>query len=450
MNLGQNNSTIAAISTPFGAGAIAVVRVSGDKALGIVQLLTHRSSFLPRCATLCHFYDGDEILDEVIVIFFKAPHSYTCEDICEIQCHGGSVVAKRILELLLENGAELAKSGEFTKRAFLNGRIDLSQAQAIGQMIEAKSLKAQKALARQLTGELSRFIDDARESLYEALAYSEVMIDYSDEDLPLDLLERLIQKIDKILERFEKILIYSRSREGIFSGFRLSIIGKPNVGKSSLLNALLMHDRAIVSEIAGTTRDTIEETFNIAGVQVRLIDTAGIRKASDEIERIGIERSREIVRQSDIVLALFDQSRKWESEDDQIIEILETLEDKQILVILNKSDLPLRLELHKLNRFQSIALSAKEKEIDCLLSVLEQMLSLQESDEILLSQAHQIQSIQEAITFLTQAKIELQNGVLELFSYNLKDAISSIGSITQPYENAELLDKIFGEFCLGK
>lgn len=450
MNLGQNNSTIAAISTPLGGGAIAVVRVSGDKALEIVQFLTRRSSFLIRCATLCHFYDGDEILDEVIVIYFKAPHSYTCEDICEIQCHGGSVIAKRILELLLENGAELAKSGEFTKRAFLNGRIDLSQAQAIGKMIEAKSLKAQKALARQLAGELSRFVCDVRENLYEALAYSEVMIDYSDEDLPLDLSERLAQKIDKILERLEKILVHSRSREGIFSGFRLSIIGKPNVGKSSLLNALLMQDRAIVSEIAGTTRDTIEESLNIAGVQVRFIDTAGIRKASDEIERIGIERSREVIQQSDIVLALFDQSRKWESEDDQIVEILESLEDKQILVILNKNDLPTRLNLCKLNRFQNIALSAKEKKIDSLLDVLEQMLSLQESDEILLSEAHQIQSIQATIASLTQAKIELQDGVLEFFSYNLKDAISSIGLITQPYENAELLDKIFGEFCLGK
>lgn len=450
MSLGQNNSTIAAISTPLGGGAMAVVRLSGDKALKIVKLLTHQASFLPRHATLCHFYDGNEVLDEVIVIFFKAPHSYTCEDVCEIQCHGGSIIAKRILELLLENGAELAKNGEFTQRAFLKGRIDLSQAQAIGQMIQAKSLQAQKALARQLVGELGGFINHVREELYEALAYSEVMIDYSDEDLPLDLIKRLTQKIDEILGRLEKILTYSLSRAGIFSGFKLSIIGKPNVGKSSLLNALLMQDRAIVSEIAGTTRDTIEECLNIAGVQVRLIDTAGIRKTSDEIECIGIERSREAIEQSDIVLALFDRSREWESEDSQIVEILEGMEDKQILAILNKSDLPACLEVQKLSKFQSLALSAKDKEIDVLLDTLGKMLSLQESDEILLSETHQIQSLQKTIASLVQAKIELQNGILELFSYNIKDAISSIGSITQPYESAELLDKIFGKFCLGK
>lgn len=450
MNLGQNNPTIAAISTPLGGGAMAVVRLSGDRALKIVEFLTRRSSFLPRHATLCHFYDGNEVLDEVIVIFFKAPHSYTREDVCEIQCHGGSVIAKRILELLLENGAELAKNGEFTKRAFLNGRIELSQAQAIGQMIHAKSLRAQKALARQLMGELSEFIRNVREKLYEALAHSEVMIDYSDEDLPLDLLERLAQSIDQILERLERILNHSLSRRGIFSGFRLSIIGKPNVGKSSLLNALLMQDRAIVSEIAGTTRDTIEECLNIAGVQVRLVDTAGIRKASDEIERIGIERSKEAVQQSDIVLAIFDQSREWENEDSQIVEILEGVRDKEILVIFNKSDLPARLENQKLSQFRSFALSAKEKEIDPLFDALEGILSAQESDEILLSEAHQLQSIQNAIASLVQAKIELQNGILELFSYNIKDAISHIGAITQPYENAELLDKIFGEFCLGK
>ncbi len=450
MNLEGDKPTICAISTPLGGGAMAVVRLSGSRALSILQTLTQQSSFPPRYAKLCYVYDGDEVLDEVIAIYFKAPHSYTREDVVEIQCHGGSVIVRRILELMLECGARLAQSGEFTKRAFLNGRIDLAQAQAIAQMIEAKSLQAQKALARQLRGELSEFVQGARESLYEALAYSEVMIDYSDEDLPQDLLERLGEKIDGILQRLEKILSHSLSRSGIFEGFRLSIIGKPNVGKSSLLNALLMRERAIVSEVAGTTRDTIEESLSIAGVQVRIVDTAGIRESEDVIERIGIERSKEAMEQSDIILALFDRSREWESEDDEILKLLSQVREKKILVILNKSDLPQRLEKSDLEQYPCFCLSAKREEIDLLLQALEEILSLEESDEVILSSAHQIQSVRESISSLKEAKVELENAVLELFSYNLKDAIRSIGAITQPYENAELLDKMFGEFCLGK
>ena len=450
MNLEGDKPTICAISTPLGGGAMAVVRLSGSRALSILQTLTQQSSFPPRYAKLCYVYDGDEVLDEVIAIYFKAPHSYTREDVVEIQCHGGSVIARRILEFMLECGARLAQSGEFTKRAFLNGRIDLAQAQAIAQMIEAKSLQAQKALARQLRGELSEFVQGARESLYEALAYSEVMIDYSDEDLPQDLLERLGEKIDGILQRLEKILSHSLSRSGIFEGFRLSIIGKPNVGKSSLLNALLMRERAIVSEVAGTTRDTIEESLSIAGVQVRIVDTAGIRESEDVIERIGIERSKEAMEQSDIILALFDRSREWESEDDEILKLLSQAREKKILVILNKSDLPQRLEKSDLEQYPCFCLSAKRGEIDLLLQALEEILSLEESDEVILSSAHQIQSVRESISSLKEAKVELENAVLELFSYNLKDAIHSIGAITQPYENAELLDKMFGEFCLGK
>ncbi len=433
---------------------MAVVRLSGKESLQIIQSLTHRSSFVPRHATLCHLYDGKDILDEVIILYFQAPLSYTREDVCEIQCHGGSVIARRILELVLAHGARLAQGGEFTKRAFLNGRIDLSQAQAIAQMIEAKSLRAQKALARHLCGELSEFVSIARDHLYEALAYSEVMIDYSDEDLPLDLIERLEQKIDAILEKLEKLLKHSVARSGVLEGFILSIVGKPNVGKSSLLNALLARERAIVSEIAGTTRDTIEESLNIAGVSVRIIDTAGIRESLDTVERIGIERSKEMIMQSDIILALFDASREWDMEDEEILTLLREThhKNKTLIVILNKSDLARKLDASKLEvlKIEPLSLSAKQKEIDSVLMKLEEILSGEDSDEIILSSANQIQSVQDSINALKLAKSELKNGVLELFSYNLKDAIMAIGSITQPYESGELLDKMFGEFCLGK
>lgn len=446
----SDNSTISAISTPLGGGAMAVVRLSGKDALQITQKLTQKETFSPRYATLCRVYDAGDVLDEVIVIYFKAPYSYTREDVCEIQCHGGSVIARRILDLTLEHGARLAQNGEFTKRAFLNGRIDLSQAQAIAQMIEAKSLKAQKTLARHLCGELSEFVQNARDLLYEALAYSEVMIDYSDEDLPQDLIERLMQKIDLVLGRLEKILKHSIARNGILEGFRLSIVGKPNVGKSSLLNALLMQERAIVSDVAGTTRDRIEESFHIAGVYVKIIDTAGIRESKDRIEQIGIERSKEAMRESDVILALFDASREWEKEDEEILNLLREEKDKKIIVLLNKNDLPRQIDQDQLKEFSPIALSAKEKEIDSVLEALEKVLNEEESDDVMLSSANQIKSVQDSIESLRQAKLELANGVLELFSYNLKDAICSIGAITQPYESAELLDKMFGEFCLGK
>lgn len=445
------NSTIVAISTPLGGGALAVVRLSGSEALAIVQALTHRLEFLPRYATLCHIYDDRDVLDEVIVIYFQAPLSYTREDVCEIQCHGGNIIARRILELALKSGAVLAQNGEFTKRAFLNGRIDLSQAQAVSQMIEAKSLQAQKSLARQLRGDLKVFVENAREHLYEALAYSEVMIDYSDEDLPLDLMENLENKIDAILEKMDKILKYSLLRQGTFDGFRLSIVGKPNVGKSSLLNALLAQDRAIVSDIAGTTRDTIEADLRINGMQMKIVDTAGIRESKDTIERIGIERSVEAMKQSDLILALFDLSRDWDEEDETLAQLLETFKEKKILVIFNKSDLDLRFEQQpRLMQYSHLTLSAKRGEIDSLLNALEDVLRIEESDEVILSSAYQIQSVQNTIQSLKSAKTELQNGVLELFSYNLKDAIDAIGAITQPYASKDLLDKMFGQFCLGK
>ena len=341
MSLEQNNSTITAISTPLGGGAVGIVRMSGSKSLEIIKTLSKKSDFTPRYATLTTLYDRDsELLDEVIVIYFKAPYSYTREDVIEIQCHGGNMMVRRILEEVLHLGARLAENGEFTKRAFLNGRLDLSQAQAVAKLIEAKSIQAQKTLLKQLKGELSVFVEGARESLYEVLAYSEVMIDYSEEDIPEDTLSLLFAKIDVLYERFEKILLHSKARVGIFEGFSLCIVGKPNVGKSSLLNALLLYDRAIISNIAGTTRDTIEEILNIGSTQVRLIDTAGIRESEDEIESIGIARSKEAMEKSDIVLAVFDSSREFDEEDKKIIELLGEQGEKKIITIFNKSDLP--------------------------------------------------------------------------------------------------------------
>lgn len=449
MSLEQNKSTIAAISTPLGGGAVGIVRLSGSKSLEIIKSLSKKSDFTPRYATLTTLYDRDnEILDEVIVIYFKAPHSYTREDIVEIQCHGGNMMVRRILEEVLHFGARLAENGEFTKRAFLNGRLDLSQAQAVAKLIEAKSIEAQKTLLKQLKGELSIFVEQSRESLYEVLAYSEVMIDYSEEDIPEDTLSLLHQKIDTLYQRLEKILLHSKARAGIFEGFSLCIVGKPNVGKSSLLNALLLYDRAIISNIAGTTRDTIEEVLNIGSTQVRLIDTAGIRESEDEIENIGIAKSKEAVEKSDIVLAVFDSSREFDTEDERIIKLLGEQGEKKIITVFNKSDLPQKSS--NLLPYPSFSLSAQNKEIDGLMKYLQGVLEESESSEIILSSTNQIQSIQNTLDFLAEAKKMLNSGCLELFSYNIRDAIESIGKITKPYDGADLLDKMFSEFCLGK
>lgn len=449
MSLEQNKSTISAISTPLGGGAVGIVRMSGSRSLEIIQALSKKADFTPRYATLTTLYDREgEILDEVIVIYFKAPFSYTREDIVEIQCHGGNMMVRRILEETLHLGARVAQRGEFTKRAFLNGRLDLSQAQAVAKLIEAKSIEAQKTLLKQLKGELSVFVEQSRESLYEVLAYSEVMIDYSEEDIPEDTLNLLHQKIDTLYERLENILLHSKARVGIFEGFSLCIVGKPNVGKSSLLNALLLYDRAIISDIAGTTRDTIEEVLNIGSTQVRLIDTAGIRESGDEIENIGIAKSKEAVQKSDIVLAVFDSSREFDDEDEKIIELLRKQEGKRIITVFNKSDLPQK-SCNTLP-YPSFSLSAQNKEIVELMRYLQGILEESESDEIILTSTNQIQSIQNTLEFLAEAKKMLDSGCLELFSYNVRDAIESIGAITKPYDGADLLDKMFSEFCLGK
>ena len=281
------NDTISAIATANGIGSIAIIRLSGDKALGIAKTLTQKTTFSPRYATLSNIYNNkNELIDEAIVIYFKGPHSFTAEDIVEIQCHGGFIVAQSILKATVAAGARLATAGEFSKRAFFNGRIDLSEAEAVAQLIDAKSEDAAKILASQMKGSLKKYIENIRDEIIHILAYSEVSIDYAEEDLPEDLVSQIKEKLRELTRSLESTLLASKAREGLMQGFRVAIVGKPNVGKSSLLNALLNYNRAIVSKIAGTTRDTIEEQVKIGTHLIRIVDTAGIREANDEIEKI--------------------------------------------------------------------------------------------------------------------------------------------------------------------
>lgn len=446
------NDTIAAVATAGGIGSVAIVRVSGDRALDIAKKLTKRSSFTPRYATLADLYDKDgEIIDEAIVIYFKAPHSFTTEDVVEFQCHGGTVVAEKILDAVFEAGARPAEPGEFTKRAFIGGRIDLTEAEAIAKLIEAKSADAAKILARQMKGELREFVEDARERLLRAVAFSEVTIDYAEEDLPEDLVDNILHQLEELERRMDRIVSSSERRRGLIEGFKVAIVGKPNVGKSSLLNAILNYERAIVSSIAGTTRDTIEEQIRVGSHLVRIVDTAGIRHSADTIEKIGIERSVAAVEQSEIVIALFDSSAPWDEEDERILSLLERYEEeKEIITALSKSDLPQKLDISKLERFSPLRLD-KEKRAELILKALGERLSkMAQGDELLLVSARQIEALKRTKDAVKSAKEPLLNGELEIFSFYLTEAITAISSISKPVDFNDIMDKMFGEFCLGK
>jgi tRNA modification GTPase len=446
----MSNDTISDIATANGIGSIAIIRISGDRALEIAKNLSHKKDFTPRYATLTNIYNSKyELIDESIVIYFKAPFSFTAENVVEIQCHGGFIVAQSILKATLEAGARLATAGEFSKRAFFNGRIDLSEAEAIAQLIEAKSEDAAKILCAQMKGSLKEYIEKIRDEIIHILAYSEVSIDYAEEDLPEDLVSQIEAKLNELKKSLDSILLASKAREGLMQGFRVAIVGKPNVGKSSLLNALLSYNRAIVSDIAGTTRDTIEEQVKIGTHIIRIVDTAGIREASDEIERIGIERSLEAIQESDIVIALFDGSRAHDIEDEQIISLINShAKDKYVLHVKNKIDLEAKFS-HVDLKFD-MQLNSKES-VDELVHALENIMdTTNTSDEMMLISQRQISAVENTLKNIEEALFPLQDQELEIFSFHLNEAVKEMASITRPFENDEMLDKMFGSFCLGK
>ncbi|RDU52119.1 tRNA uridine-5-carboxymethylaminomethyl(34) synthesis GTPase MnmE [Helicobacter sp. MIT 01-3238] len=414
----------------------------------------------PRHATLCNVYDkGGILLDEAIIIYYKAPHSYTCEDVIEVHCHASDIIAQKVLQSCLHYGARLARGGEFTKRAFLNGRIDLSQANAIAQMIATKDAYLQSALISQLKGSLGDFVREVREVLYFTLASAEVMIDYSEEDIPSELISDIHTKLESLRIRLAKIYDFSTTRAKIGNAWKLAIIGKPNVGKSSLLNAILLQERAITSSIAGTTRDRIEEEIIIDGSIVRLIDTAGIRTSTDMIESKGIQLSLQALQEANIVLAIFDSSRLLDSEDTQVLDALsKNKKDKKILAIFNKSDCKNVLKSQDIKHIEnlcdeSLAISALdvERTAHTLQEKLKEIITKSNlNGEVILSASYQLESLKASIANLDLALQRLDTSELELFAYHIKDTLESIGQITSPYTNEEMLDKMFSQFCLGK
>lgn len=443
------DDTIVAIATANGIGSISIVRISGAQALEIALKISKKTNLQPRLATLSYLHNAHEqLIDEALIIYFKAPFSFTGEDVIEFQCHGGVAVSNMIVDEVIGLGARFASPGEFSKRAFLNNKMDLSKAQAISKIIEARSADAVKLLARQLKGELKEFVEEIREDLLFMLAYTEVSIDYAEEDLPTDIFEKIEEKIENINIKLNNTLEVSRRREGMIDGFKLAIIGKPNVGKSSLLNKLLNYDRAIISDIAGTTRDTIEESVRIGTHIIKIVDTAGIREnTNDVIEKIGIEKSIKAVEEADIVVALFDNSNILDSEDEKILQILEEKEINTIKV-LNKCDLENAFNKDNLGDF--IELSTKN-DINPLLKKVEKILDDNTfGDELTLVSKRQIISVENTLYNINLAKAPLYSGELEFFAHFITEALHEISGITRPYENDEMLDVMFGEFCLGK
>lgn len=458
-----DDSTIVAIATPVGVGAISIVRLSGEFAYHIALKLTHRASLKPRYAHLCQIYDENTAIDEAIVLFFPKPHSYTTQDVCEVQCHGGISSAKGIVELCLRLGARLASAGEFTKRAFLGGRLDLAQTHAIAGIIQSQSLEANKILMRQLKGELSEFVKVNRDKLLTLLAFSEVNIDYS-EEVEQDYIMQMQDSLRELETCFKQIYEASIMRLGVIEGYTLSIIGKPNVGKSSLLNALLMYERAIVSDVEGTTRDTIEESLQINGVIVRIVDTAGIHQSADKIEQIGIAKTKEALDRSDVIIALFDSSRAFDDKDKEILDLLSTHRDRHILFVLTKSDLPLVFDRGHLGKFiaqdsrashilpeSPLYISVESSGAKAVVEALKNVINTHSGESSLILTSHyQLTSLKNVLDSIVKAYDVLNLGELELFSYHIRDCITALSNITHPYEDSQLLDKLFGTFCLGK
>ncbi|ECH4206414.1 tRNA uridine-5-carboxymethylaminomethyl(34) synthesis GTPase MnmE [Campylobacter jejuni] len=441
------SDTIAAIATAHGVGSISIVRLSGERALEFALKLSHKTKLTPRHATFTKLFNqNNEIIDEAIMIYFKAPYSFTGEDIVEFQTHGGFSVSEVLLEELVSLGARLALAGEFSKRACLNGKMTPLKALNIQDLILSKSALAAKIIARNMQGNLGELLEKIRTDLVKTLAFVETSIDYADDDLPSDLLEQISTMCEENSKILKEIYTLSQSKKGLIEGFKIAIVGKPNVGKSSLLNALLSYERAIVSDIAGTTRDTIEESFKLGTYLLRIIDTAGIRESKDAIEQIGVALSKKSLEDADIILAVFDASRVQDKEDEKIFDLLANT-DKKIFWILNKSDLENVFKNTQNKNF--IKLSA-QKDITLLKEELQNYLNSFDSEGIMVSSLDLINACKISSEAIFRAKGLLEESSLELFAFELNLAINELARFTKDFQRDEILDEMFGNFCLGK
>ena len=448
--------TIAAISTALGVGAISIIRVSGNEAINIVNKITkYKKLDKVKSHTINYDYiiENDKVIDEVLISVMKAPKTFTKEDIVEINCHGGIATTNKVLELLLTNGCRLAEPGEFTKRAFLNGRIDLIEAEGIMDLINSKTEISRNLAINQVNGSTSQLIKDLRQSIIEILANIEVNIDYPEyEDIEEMTTEMLAKRIVDIEKNIKTILNKSENGKIVKEGINVALIGRPNVGKSSLLNCLLEDEKAIVTDIAGTTRDCVEGTISIDGIIVNLIDTAGIRETKDVVESIGVNKSIDLMNNSDLVLLLLNNNEELNNED---LELLNKIKDKNYLIVINKNDLENKLDISKLDKDKIINISALNNNgIDELKNKIKKIFNLDKietSDLTYLTNARSISLLKQALNAITDIKMGIGNNLpIDMLEIDLKNVWNLLGSIIGVTYEEELIDQLFSQFCLGK
>lgn len=454
--------TIAAVATAYGEGGIGIIRISGEEALpilqGIFEFHGDTDTFTSRRMTYGKIIDKEknQIIDEVLAVYMKGPKTYTAEDVVEINCHGSMVSLRKTLALVLRKGARLAEPGEFTKRAFLNGRLDLSQAEAVIDMIRAKTDKSFDVAVSQLEGRLSLKVEEIRQKLLDLLVDITVNIDYPDEEIEEMTYEKLEESIVETQDMIEKLLATSSTGRMIREGIKIAIVGKPNVGKSSLMNGLLKETRAIVTDIPGTTRDTIEEVLSIRNIPVYLVDTAGIRETSDKVEKMGIEKSKEAFNQADFILFLLDGSRPLEEED---LQIMELLKERKSLVLINKRDLGEAISIEeiaaKLPASQVIEASLlKGQGITEIEDAVEDLVyggEIVQKESMMVNNVRHIELLQQAVKSLTDAlHMSERREALDFIEVDVKNAYERLGEIIGETVSDDIINEVFARFCLGK
>lgn len=459
----EQEETIAAIATPLGVGGIGILRLSGETAIAVADAM-----FRPRRggrlgdrpshrAVYGDIVEGDRAVDEAIALLMRAPYSYTREDVAEIQCHGGSVILCRALALALSHGARLAEPGEFTKRAFLHGRLDLAQAQGVMEVIAAKTEASLRLAAGHLSGRFSDRIRAIRQKMLEIIAHLEVTIDFSEDDVDEVVAEDVHRQVTQLLEDIEGMLATESAGRILRDGLTTAIVGRPNVGKSSLLNALLREERAIVTDVPGTTRDSIEEYAEVGGIPLRLIDTAGIREAADDVEKIGIQRAKQAMEKASLVLALFDVAAPLTAEDEAMCALLQ--EKKEVLLLLTKADRPALLSketlLERAPGRRVIALSAKTGEgLEALGDAVREVVygaAGPREESAFVATAREAAELQKAAAHLRTACETLEEGLGEDFiTIDLRAAWTALGKIIGETVGEDIIDEIFSRFCIGK